>query len=73
MMGEAPKIILKFLDQYNLDGKTVIPFCTSGSTGISGSEATLRSYKENIKWQNGKRFSSDVTESEINSWISQFN
>ena len=54
--GNVPKIVLSFMDNTNLDGKTVIPFCTSGSTGISTSENTLKSYKTNIKWISGKRF-----------------
>lgn len=54
--GNVPKIVLSFMDNTNLDGKTVIPFCTSGSTGISTSENTLKSYKTNIKWISEKGF-----------------
>ncbi|MCM1371034.1 MAG: flavodoxin [Clostridium sp.] len=71
--GDIPKIILTLLDTYNLDGKTVIPFCTSGSTGISQSQSTLESYNKNIKWINGKRFSSNVSHKELESWINEFN
>ena len=42
--GDVPKIILTFLDNHNLDGKTIIPFCTSGSSGINGSLSTLKNY-----------------------------
>ena len=34
---------------YDLSGKTVIPFCTSHSSGISGSLSTLKNYNKNIK------------------------
>ena len=67
--GNAPKIILSFLDNTNLDGKTVIPFCTSGSSGISTSESTLKTYKNNIKWIEGKRFSSSTTRDEASNWV----
>ena len=67
--GDVPKIILTFLDNYNLNGKTVIPFCTSGSTGISGSLDTLKKYNKDINWIVGKRFSSSTTQDEISSWV----
>ena len=67
--GNAPKIILSFIDNTNLDGKTVIPFCTSGSSGISTSESTLKTYKNNIKWIEGKRFSSSTTRDEASNWV----
>ena len=71
--GNVPKIVLSFMDNTNLDGKTVIPFCTSGSTGISTSENTLKSYKTNIKWISGKRFSNSTTKDEVSNWIKNLN
>ena len=71
--GDVPKIILTFLDNHNLDGKTIIPFCTSGSTGISGSLSTLKNYNKNVNWIDGKRFSSSATEDEIKNWIKELN
>ncbi len=71
--GDVPKIILTFLDNHNLDGKTIIPFCTSGSTGISGSLSTLKNYNKNVNWIDGKRFSSSATEDEIKNWINGLN
>lgn len=70
--GDVPKIILTFLDTYNLSGKTIIPFCTSHSSGISGSLSTLNNYNKNINWKEGKRFSTN-SKNEINSWISEAN
>ena len=67
--GNVPKIVLSFIDNTNLDGKTIIPFCTSGSSGISTSESTLKTYKNNIKWIEGKRFSSSTTNDVIADWI----
>lgn len=65
--GDVPHIILTFMDTYKLDGKTVIPFCTSGGTGISGSMTTLKEYNKNVNWIDGKRLSS--SESEIKNWL----
>ena len=69
--GNVPKIILTFMDNTNLNGKTVIPFCTSGSSGISTSENTLKSYNSNINWIAGNRFSSSSTKSDIKNWVDE--
>ncbi len=71
--GDIPKIILTFLDNNNLNGKTVITFCTSGSTGISQSQSTLESYNKDINWIQGKRFSSSASEKEVTDWIETIN
>lgn len=71
--GDVPKIILTLLGNYNLDGKTVIPFCTSGGSEINQSENTLKSYNTNINWLGGKRFSSSSTKSEVSTWIQDLN
>ncbi len=50
--GDAPRIILTFLDTYDLSGKTVIPFCTSGGSGIGSSVSyfsSLWSRNDSIK------------------------
>ncbi len=67
--GNVPKIILTFLDTYDLSGKTIIPFCTSGSSGISASVDTLRNYNSSMTVLDGRRFSSTVSEDEISSWV----
>ena len=69
--GDVPHIILTFMDTYKLDGKTVIPFCTSGGTGISESMNTLKNYNKNVKWIDGKRLS--VSDSEIKNWVNSLN
>lgn len=69
--GDVPKIILTFLDTYDLDGKTIVPFCTSGSSDISTSVNTLRSYNSNINVLDGRRFSTSDDESDISNWISE--
>ncbi len=71
--GDVPKIILTFLDNHNLNGKIVIPFCTSGSTGISGSLSTLKNYNKNVNWIDGKRFSASANQEEITNWVKSLN
>lgn len=55
--GTNPKIILTLLDTYDFTNKTIIPFCTSGSTEISGSVNDLRNYNNKLNIKDGKRFS----------------
>lgn len=71
--GNVPKIILSFIDNTNLTGKTVIPFCTSGSSGISTSMSTLKSYNSNVNWITGNRFSSSTSKNEISNWVKSLN
>ena len=40
--GTAPMPVFTFLESYDLSGKTLIPFCTSGSTGIAASVSDIR-------------------------------
>ena len=71
--GDAPKIILTFLDTHDLTGKTVVPFCTSGSTGISGSESTLKNYAPDVNWLSGHRFGASASQGDVNNWVSGLN
>ena len=67
--GTNPKIILTLLDTYDFTGKTIIPFCTSGSTGISGSVNDLRNYNSTLNIKDGKRFSSNDSDETIKEFI----
>lgn len=67
--GDVPKVILTFLDTYNLEGKTIIPFCTSGSSSILESMNTLRNYNNKVNWIDGKRFNSSASQTEIEKWV----
>lgn len=68
--GTNPKIILTLLDTYDFTGKTIIPFCTSGSTGISGSVSDLRDYNSKLTILDGKRFDSNASDKAIKDFIS---
>lgn len=63
--GQAPRIISTFLESYNFSGKTILPFCTSHSSGIGTSDTNLHSLVENVNWLDGRRFASGTTKEEI--------
>ena len=67
--GTNPKIILTLLDTYDFTEKTIIPFCTSGSTGISNSVGDLRNYNSKLNIKDGKRFSSNDSDDVIKDFI----
>lgn len=67
--GQAPKIIYTFLESYDLSGKTIVPFCTSGSSGIGSSASNLHSLASNAAWLNGQRFSGGASRSTVESWV----
>lgn len=67
--GQAPKIIYTFLESYDFSGKTVIPFCTSGSSGVGSSASNLHSLAPNAQWKDGKRFSGGASKDSVRDWV----
>lgn len=67
--GQAPKIMYTFVESYNLSGKTIIPFCTSGSSEIGSSATNLEKSSKDAKWLSGKRFSSSASKNDVKEWI----
>jgi hypothetical protein len=55
------------LEKYDLSGKTVIPFATSGSSSISDAESELRKAYPDVNWQKGKLMNG-ATEEDIKNW-----
>ena len=51
---QAPRIINTFIESYDLTGKTLVPFATSGGSGISNSVKELRKAYPDLKWRDGK-------------------
>ncbi len=70
---EEPRIILTLLDNYNLENKTIIPFCTSGGSGIELSVSNIRNYNDKLNVLDGKRFSSNSSKEEVITWINSLN
>lgn len=71
--GEEPRILDTFAESYSFEGKTVIPFCTSGGSGIGRSGKNLESLAGSGTWLDGERFSGGTSEEDIQSWISGLN
>ena len=64
----APTIINTFLESYDMSGKTIIPFATSGGSGMGNTNAGLAPSCKGAVLKNGKRFSPLTTERELVTW-----
>ncbi len=68
--SSAPRVVVSFLEDVKLSKKTrVIPFCTSGSSPITGSLPELKSLQPQCSWDEGKRFAPDFSLKEVDQWI----
>ena len=67
--GQAPKIISTFLESYDLSGKTIVPFCTSGSSGVGSSATNLHALASSAVWLDGNRFSGSASRSDVETWV----
>lgn len=67
--GQAPRILSTFVESCDLEGVRVIPFCTSGSSGIGSSADSLAEQAGGGAWLEGRRFDSGVPDSELQAWI----
>ena len=67
--GVAPRIIETFLESYDFDGKTILPFCTSGGSGVGRSDKALhKNVSGNVRWGKGVQINSP-NEGEIRKWL----
>lgn len=66
--GVAPHIINTFIEAHNLKGKTVVPFATSGGSGIGKSVTELKKSYPDIHWQEG-RLLNGASEASVREWI----
>ena len=71
--GQAPKIMYTFVESYDLSNKTIIPFCTSASSPIGSSATSLSKSSNSKNWLEGKRFSSNASKEEVNTWLDSIN
>ena len=62
-----------FVKGNDFTGKTVIPFCTSASSGLGNSGNLLAEMAGTGDWQEGHRFSSGVSASDVEKWVSSLN
>lgn len=66
--GTMPRIINTFIDSCELSGKTVLPFCTSGSSGISRSVSDIKAAAPTADVRDGLR-ASGVSDAELEKWL----
>ena len=68
--GQAPRILYTFMESVDLTGKTIIPFCTSGSSGVGSSAFNLQKLTgESTVWLDAKRISNGSSAEEIRAWV----
>lgn len=65
--NKEPMIIRTFLESYNLKGKKIVPFCTSGGSGISGSMKGVKAAAKGAKVVKGKDLT-DLSSKSVAKW-----
>jgi len=69
--GIAPRIIETFLESYDFSGKTIVPFCTSGGSGVGRSDTALhKNVSGDVKWVKGRQINRPK-ESEIRRFLDE--
>lgn len=68
--GIAAWPVDSFVEANDFTGKTVIPFCTSASSGLGDSGALLAEMAGTGDWQEGMRFRSGADEADVQEWVS---
>ena len=72
--GQAPRILCTFVESVDLSGKTVIPFCTSGSSGAGSSAVNLQKLGSDTSvWLEAKRFNNGSTKEDVYAWVESLN
>ncbi len=67
--GVAPRIIETFLESYDFSGKTIIPFCTSGGSGVGRSDTELhKNVSGDVRWAKGVQINRP-NEAKIKKWL----
>ncbi|MGI6094025.1 MAG: flavodoxin [Lachnospiraceae bacterium] len=68
----APTIINTFLESYDFSGKTIVPFATSGGSGMGKTLEVLKPLcSPSAKWESGKILNR-VSDKELKQWVSQY-
>ncbi len=67
-----PSIIDTFMESADFTGKTVVPFCTSGGSGLGDSAKNMQELAPGAKVLEGKRFAASASPDELKKWAEQF-
>lgn len=69
----APHIVDTFLESYDFSGKTVVPFATSGGSGMGRTESVLKAVCPSASaWGKGRVFGANATQKELYDWAKDF-
>lgn len=71
--GDAPRIVSTFMESYDFSGKTVVPFCTSGGSGVGSSGKNLEALTSGADFKQGQRLAGRASRDEVVNWISGLN
>ena len=66
---QAPRIIETFLESYDFTGKKVVPFATSGGSGLGKTEDILKAVCPASQWLPGKRLRSGESAGAVQGWV----
>ena len=69
--GIAAWPVNTFIENNDFTDKTVVPFCTSASSGLGQSGELLAQEAGDGDWQEGQRFSSSTSNSEVQEWLNE--
>lgn len=67
--GEAPRIVSTFMESYDFSGKTIVPFCTSGGSGIGSSATNLEQLTSGATWLSGRRLNGSDSQDIVMEWV----
>ena len=67
--GDAPRILSTFVESYSFSGKMVVPFCTSGGSGVGSSASNLEGLTSGATWLSGTRLNGNASRSSVAEWI----
>lgn len=68
--GKAPRIISTFLESYDFADKTIVPFCTSQSSGMGSSATDLHDLcAGTASWLAGERFAAETSKEAVVAWL----
>ena len=67
--GDAPRILSTFVENYDFSGKTIVPFCTSGGSGVGSSATNLEALTDGAVWLSGTRLNGGSSHETIVDWV----
>lgn len=67
--GEAPRIVSTFVESYDFSGKMIVPFCTSGGSGIGSSASNLEQLTSGVTWLAGRRLNGSDSQDSVMEWV----